>query len=104
MPVKIIKYTCAFKCGARAKSTIRQANVHESVCFKNPENKTCTTCNHEIYNMDGDGFREWMNRECKHPKGSEEFDELHEKSGYHTTPAIHINPVRNCPYWETKSN
>lgn len=103
MPIEIIKYLCQFHCGCKAKSTFRQIQWHEAVCFKNPERKACTTCNHEYYEKDSDDSgNKWMTRGCSHEKGSSEFDELLEKCDYHNKPLFHIQPIVNCPYYEQK--
>jgi len=65
MPVEVIKYLCQFKCGTKAKSNIQQINYHESICWKNPLNKCCSTCKHEEYGYDRDDYRSWMTRGCK---------------------------------------
>lgn len=74
---------------------------HEDKCWKNPETKSCTTCKHEIYKKDGDGFRQWMDRGCE-KLDYEKFEELMKSCEYHTTPKIHIQPIKNCPFWEQK--
>ena len=47
---------------------------HEKVCWKNPKNRTCKTCQHEIYNFDKTTYDypgEGWTRECKDAKGKE---------------------------------
>jgi hypothetical protein len=60
MPKKVTKYQCNYckKCWV-AKS---RANKHENRCFKNPEVKSCATCNHLGWNEDYDF---WCERQSK---------------------------------------
>lgn len=82
MPTEVLKYTCDYKCG-KPSASFRIIKAHESVCFKNPSRKTCSTCKHEIYEKDGCDHPEipgcpsekWMNRSCnKIPH--DEFEKL----------------------------
>ena len=102
MPREITKYLCEFKCGKKAQSTIENIERHESICWKNPARKACSTCKYEVYEEDGDGYRKWMSRACK-VLTEEQFEELHQLSGYNTKPEFHIQPVINCLYWENKA-
>jgi len=110
MPVKVIKYTCEFKCGTKAKGTLPMIRSHEAVCFKNPERKTCSTCEHEIYYKDGEDHHEihgivtesWMVRGCK-KLTDEQYSHLQETQEWHSEkPVFHILPVVLCPHWEKK--
>ena len=89
MPVAITKYTCAFKCGAKAMAKESHMAGHEKKCWNNPETKTCKTCKNEIY--------EDSSRGCKIP----ELDSVMESNedilkGRQT---FHIRPIHQCEYW-----
>lgn len=110
MPVAITKYLCQFRCGTKAKSTLQQIQFHERVCFKNPDAKTCLTCKHEIYEKDVIEItdphymrKETMVRACN-ILSDEDFAEEIKRSDYHSEPAFHKQPVRNCSYWESKQS
>lgn len=49
MPVKIVKYACNFRCGAKVFNTIKACTEHEKLCTNNPVNKACRTCSNQIY-------------------------------------------------------
>jgi len=102
MPREIKKYLCEFRCGKKAQSTLQQIKAHESVCWKNPERKSCLTCKHESYEIHGDGYRTWAERSCK-LLGYDKFESLLSSCKYHTKPSFHIHPVCNCTYWEEKA-
>lgn len=109
MPVEVIKYRCQFKCGTKAKSSLKSINFHEQICFKNPERKACTTCKHEIYEKDGCDHPElegcpseqWMNRSCK-KIDDDEFEMLVGICEFHNKPVFHVPPIYDCPFWELK--
>lgn len=109
MPIEAIKYRCEFKCGTKAKSTLKQINQHELTCWNNPARRCCTTCKHEIYEKDGCDHPElpgapsesWMNRGCK-KLNEEAFEAQMKRSDYHNKPVFHIPPVHSCPFWEQK--
>jgi hypothetical protein len=111
MPREVIKYLCDFKCGTSAKSNLPQIQAHEAVCFLNPACKTCRTCKHEEYFKEttdhGElyGSHDTMVRDCKHEivRKLDLFDNLIERSEYHSQETFHKHPVRNCPYWEAKT-
>lgn len=108
MPIayKTTKYGCAFKCGTRRRSTTEKAEMHEVICWNNPDNKTCKTCKNEIYYSDhnGDpdfGSREhWMVRDCKDEAASIMLDQEYDKLKNEGTDSI--KPMFNCPFWESK--
>jgi len=103
MPVKVTKYRCGFKCGKMAMGSESAALKHESMCYKNPENKTCATCTNAIYEQDSDGFMRWFIRDCKIKKLSEFFDGFGEL--LIIKPSNHIKPLFHCPnYNEAKEN
>lgn len=104
MPREIIKYLCDFRCGVQAMNKEKQMLAHQAICWGNPDNKSCTTCKHEIYNKETEDYRMIMHRSCEHPEAVEQFDELIVKSDYHNTPMVHALPVRHCPFWESKIN
>lgn len=105
MPIPVTKYTCVFRCGHKAVASKATMNHHESICWHNPKTKSCTTCVFEDYRKEYDDFSiPAISRGCKHPEVCDErFDELLEGSGYFTTPAIHVQPVRNCPFHKQKN-
>ncbi len=78
------------------------------VCWKNPANKCCSTCKHEVYFKEVEEIYDpapmkssYMVRDCK-ILSENDLMELIENSGYHTSQEYHILPVRNCPYWTPK--
>jgi hypothetical protein len=105
---KTTRYGCEFKCGTRRRSNIEKAEMHEDICWKNPKNRTCKSCKHEIYEAAGCSHDEmpgcpdeaWMIRGCNVKEGEEFIQEVYEslksKNGYH------IMPLVNCVLWEAK--
>lgn len=100
MPVAVTKYTCQFQCGKKAVGKINDMNRHESVCWKNPENKTCKTCTNEIYTYessdDGYGSGSYY-RGCKLATISNILESAHEIMSHQNS--LHVRPVYHCPYW-----
>ena len=98
MPVPITKYLCKFKCGKNAVAHEGKAALHESNCWKNPENKTCKTCSNEIYEKEDNNIF----RGCKNDLINETLDEL---NGFlKGDNAMHVRPIQNCPYWNKKED
>jgi hypothetical protein len=99
MPVKVIKYRCGFKCGKGAMSSLKDAEKHESGCWKNPVNQTCATCVNQIYDRDSDEVGNvWHYRSCKLKVMNDFIDLIHEKLETGTA-AKHIKPLFHCPNW-----
>lgn len=96
MPVKVIKYTCAFKCGARANKSYNNMVGHEESCWNNPVNQTCNTCANKVYEYDDDGFNKSYYRGCKISALSNILESAHEVMSYQNS--VHVRPVYNCPY------
>jgi len=109
MPVEVIKYKCQHRCGFKAVSDKRVAARHEMMCWKNPATKSCTTCKHEVYYMDGVDHDElpgspsekWMVRACN-LLTEVGLSEMINESGYKTLQGFHIPPAKNCPYWVSR--
>lgn len=70
MPNLVQRYACDFNCGRRAVVSRRAMEKHESICWRNPNNKTCKTCKHydryeDGNGMDGTPYNEtWTAEEC----------------------------------------
>lgn len=49
MPRNLLAYGCAFKCGQRV--TVKRTGMvaHEARCIKNPETRSCPTCEHNVF-------------------------------------------------------
>lgn len=99
MPVKVIKYTCAFKCGARANKSYNNMVGHEESCWNNPVNQTCNTCSNQTYEYNSnDDFNGRHYRGCKIAA----LGKVLEDRGVHRIMAdqlsLHVRPVYNCPY------
>lgn len=97
MPRKIIKYGCGFRCGHVSFHKIEQAIAHEKECWKNPDSKTCETCNNKTYQFNGDSEYPQYMRGCLHPKMDKFFDDLDDK--LRAGNGKHVKPVFNCPNW-----
>lgn len=94
MPIPVTKYRCQFKCGKLAMGKIVDANRHESVCVKNPENKTCETCCNKVYRSDGDYIKLWY-RGCKIKLLDSFFDE--HQHLLEVGASKHIKAIFHCP-------
>ncbi len=96
MPIKVIKYTCGFKCGHKAMANIKMMEAHENNhCFKNPENKTCATCINAIYENEHEEYSTWYGRGCKVAILNEFLEEVQED--LKVEPSGHIKPLWHCP-------
>jgi hypothetical protein len=95
MPIAVIKYRCQFKCGAKAKSSEKDALKHESQCYKNPANRTCNTCSNQIYER----YDNCHGRGCKVELINNFLDELQEKLTVTGSYVQHVKPLFNCPNW-----
>jgi hypothetical protein len=110
MPIeyKTTIYGCGFKCGTRRRATRTKAEMHEAICWSNPDNKTCKTCVHEIYDhhfdmhneLQGGGIEQWTSRSCEDAEG-EVFIGLIMDS-LKVADSHHLKPVFNCPYHKLK--
>lgn len=98
MPVKVIKYTCAFRCGKKAMQSYKDMTGHEESCWKNPVNQTCNTCSNQIYEKDEHGI---MRRGCKIEELSDALEKCHEVMASQNT--THVRPVYNCHFWNKES-
>lgn len=95
MPIPVTKYTCRFKCGAKAINKISAMAEHENNCWNNPDNKTCKTCVNEVYTFDSDDYRQWTIRGCKISVIDDVLAEMNEIM--QGDNAKHIMPVFKCP-------
>jgi hypothetical protein len=95
MPIPVTKYRCQFKCGTKAKSSIKDTLKHEGGCYKNPANKTCNTCTNQIYERE-DGV---CGRGCKIELINDFLDELQDKLLAPMSVVRHVKPLYNCPNW-----
>lgn len=97
MPVEVTKYTCEFRCGARAVSKESLMIGHENKCWNNPANKTCKTCVHEMYESDNDGMgNQWYYRGCAIPSLDKMLLRVADQLQYNNT--IHLRPIYNCNF------
>lgn len=96
---KVVRYECS-----HCKKLFK---IDRHFCFKNPENKACTTCKHYAgveTNMaeDGSTYRSWL---CSYDG---ESWIIHYELGEGETPFRnhHGNRGYNCDWWEirTKNN
>lgn len=44
MPIEYKRFGCQYKCGFRLKARRSAILMHEEMCWKNPEVKSCVTC------------------------------------------------------------
>jgi hypothetical protein len=97
MPVEVIKYTCEFRCGAKAVGGKSRMASHESKCWKNPDNKTCKTCSNEIYDWERDegDINAW--RGCKIKNINDVLEGVEEI--LKNQQSVHLRPIYKCPYW-----
>jgi len=102
MPVEVIKYTCAFKCGRKANGNKSAVSAHESKCWNNPQNKTCITCSNRIYEKDGDGYRNWINIGCKIAELNDVLDSCDEILTYQNS--MNKRPIYFCDYHNSDSD
>jgi hypothetical protein len=101
IPYQLTVYGCRFKCGARRARVEDRMAAHEAKCWKNPENRTCLTCRHEIlergYPDSWDEPGEPAFRECKAGHFPERVEDPH-----YIDPHLHYRPVEGCAHWELK--
>jgi hypothetical protein len=95
MPIAVTKYRCQFKCGTNAKSSVKDAVKHENRCYKNPDNKTCSTCSNQIYERED----HMHGRGCRIDLLNDFLDELQEKLRVSSSYVTHVRPLFNCPNW-----
>lgn len=96
MPVPVTKYRCQFKCGTKAKHSLKDAEKHESNCYKNPDNHTCATCKNQVYGTVESYIRY---RECKIEVMNKFLEEMAEQLTLTGTAVAHVRPLFNCPNW-----
>lgn len=94
MPIPVTKYRCKFKCGKRAMNSVKDADKHESSCFRNPESKTCETCINREYESDYDEFSVWHGRGCKISRMNAFLEEIQDLI---TMDNNHVKPLWGCP-------
>lgn len=81
-------------------SSIDAAKKHESICWKNPANKTCLTCKFHRTVNDSDGSGDsWWERHCDHPTYEAEGLDYENKIEGERMP----RPIVNCNFWEKKN-
>ena len=59
MPKQVIAYKCDFDCGRRALISKSGMKAHETICFSNPANRACQTCEHDLGHY-------WSSEQKKH--------------------------------------
>lgn len=96
MPIPVTKYRCQFKCGTKAKHSVKDAQKHEDNCYKNPLNHTCATCHNQIYEK---VERYMYARGCKIQVMNEFLEEIAEKLTVTGTVIDHVRPLFKCPSW-----
>lgn len=47
MAIKVVGWSCQFKCGERIKAKRKSMEAHEGRCFRNPARRACQTCLHD---------------------------------------------------------
>jgi hypothetical protein len=98
IPYKTTKYGCQHRCGTRRRSSEKKAEMHEAICWSNPANKTCKSCENELYNYSDDGT---PFRDCKDETAAIMIEQEYQTLLNPNSP--HIKPIVNCPFWEPKS-
>lgn len=58
MPIKVIAYSCEYKCGYKVQTKKSRVVEHEERCYYNPANKSCVTCKHFDSYMDSNGMED----------------------------------------------
>ena len=111
IPYKTTRYGCQHRCGTRRRSTAKKAEMHEAICWKNPELKTCQTCINEIY--DTEEYVIETNEEQGEVWGFRPVRSCHDETAAimitQEYPTLlnekndHIKPIVNCPFWEPKN-
>lgn len=80
-------------------STKKDAEKHESTCWKNPTSRSCPTCINEKYDRDSDEVGNvWYYRGCKLEAMNQFFLDMNEKLDTGMA-AKHVKPVFHCPNW-----
>ena len=68
MPRKVTAYACAYRCGAKVRTSRRAIEEHERCrCLRNPERRACATCRHDSWDQLPDcrhGETLWMRVRC----------------------------------------
>jgi hypothetical protein len=83
---------------------------HETTCWFNPELRTCKSCKHEHYvkntetheELDGCPNETWMERDCLKIDYDKFEQLLKTHQPFQPKSQFYINPIVNCPYWESK--
>lgn len=71
---------------------------HEATCYKNLENKTCTTCDNQLYSRDSEDEpfgKIWHVRGCKISAMNDFFEQIHDD--LEVGGMKHIKPLFHCP-------
>lgn len=103
MPVQVIKYRCRFKCGKQAVSQARHMETHEASCWNNPANKTCKTCENEVYETAyGEENTIHLVRSCVINALAEAIEKLEPILRFQNS--AHVRPIYNCPYHNKKDD
>jgi hypothetical protein len=98
MPIKITAYKCQFLC-KRVRANKSHIIAHEKVCFNNPANRACQTCEYykedwdTFYNPDHGGNPGSTDYEVKYKYCSaiDDFDIINESGLQH-----------DCVYWKAE--
>lgn len=75
MPIEVKRYKCTY-CQKRVRAKKSDIVKHESICFYNPDVKSCSTCDHRTTDENG-AWCEALKKEI----------------------FVRFQSVRNCPYW-----
>ena len=97
MPRKVTKYLCNFKCGVNSMQSAEKAIKHENNCWKNPINKTCSTCSNEIYERDSEDYATWHCRGCKIKEMDAFIESISEDLLIKSSTIGHLKPLWACP-------
>lgn len=117
MPLEYKTYGCEFKCGHRHSASKNKIETHEVVCWYNPKNKTCMTCEFGKLEEEYDPHDERVDcsseyyrwRECgASEEAQEQFNEFQEEQRLSAEDdaikKMHaeIRPYQQCKYWKEK--
>lgn len=114
----VTMFKCEYRCGKYSRNR-RFIEGHEQYCWRNPDLKTCKTCQYEVYYTDTSGTAhgytepEWYYRNCSHPvKDAQDNIQNGLDAVYHKVEqdnkdfpgmyGVHIPPIVNCEYWKQK--
>lgn len=117
MPLQYNSYGCEFKCSHRHSTSKSKIEKHEAVCWYNPKNKTCITCQFGKLEVEYDPHDEMAScpaehyrwRECgSSEEAQEQFYKFREEQRLLAEDAANkimyaeIKPYQQCNYWKEK--